>query len=140
MAWHAQLRLDYSQEGGRTVARFAHDGPLRILQSLWPEGDAICHNVLVHPPGGLVGGDTLQIDVSGAAGSCSVDAPGAAGTYSLCAEGGCSANAGAASMREQITAASVFFMTPRRSNTTRRAPSVVSQERRAASSTTSRAR
>ncbi|RYY70349.1 MAG: urease accessory protein UreD, partial [Comamonadaceae bacterium] len=69
MPWHARLQLDYSNESDRTVARFRHDGPLRILQSLYPEGDAICHNVLVHPPGGLVGGDTLQIDVTGAAGS-----------------------------------------------------------------------
>ena len=64
MAWHAGLRLDYALEGGRTVARFAHDGPLRILQSLYPEGDATCHNVLVHPPGGVVGGDVLRIDVN----------------------------------------------------------------------------
>ena len=69
MPWHARLRLDYTQENGRTVARFQHDGPLRILQSLYPEGDAICHNVLVHPPGGLVGGDTLDIQVSASKGS-----------------------------------------------------------------------
>ena len=69
MARHAHLRLDYAREGGRSVARFAHDGPLRILQSMWPEGDAVCHNVLVHPPGGLVGGDTLQVEVNLAEGS-----------------------------------------------------------------------
>ena len=61
MPWHARLQLDYTLEGTRTVARHAHNGPLHILQSLYPEGDAVCHNVLVHPPGGLVGGDTLDI-------------------------------------------------------------------------------
>ena len=67
MPWHARLQLDYTAESSssnnnaRTVARYEHNGPLRILQSLYPEGDGICHNVLVHPPGGLVGGDTLDI-------------------------------------------------------------------------------
>ncbi len=69
MAWHASLQLDYTLQAGRTVARHVHSGPLRILQSLYPEGDAVCHNVLVHPPGGLVGGDTLDIAVSAAPGS-----------------------------------------------------------------------
>lgn len=82
MAWHASLKLDYSREQGRSVARFAHDGPLRILQSLWPEGDAVCHNVLVHPPGGLVGGDTLEVRVTGAGGSHGlVTTPGASRFY-----------------------------------------------------------
>lgn len=63
MSWVARLDLDYSLEAGRSVARFEHNGPLRILQSLYPEGDAICHNVLVHPPSGLVGGDTLDMQV-----------------------------------------------------------------------------
>ena len=64
MSWHAQLDLDYRVEQQRSVARHCHTGPLRVLQSLYPEGDAICHNVLVHPPGGLVGGDTLDISVT----------------------------------------------------------------------------
>ena len=63
MPWQASLTLDYSGDDKRTVARFSHDGPLRILQSLYPEGDKVCHNVLVHPPGGLVGGDTLDIHI-----------------------------------------------------------------------------
>lgn len=82
MSWHAALRLDYAHEGERSVARFVHDGPLRILQSLWPEGGAVCHNVLVHPPGGLVGGDTLEIAVTGAGGSHGlVTTPGASRFY-----------------------------------------------------------
>jgi urease accessory protein len=66
MAWHAQLDLHYRlAESGcaQTLARYQHSGPLRILQSLYPEGPGICHNVLVHPPSGLVGGDTLQLNV-----------------------------------------------------------------------------
>jgi len=63
MGWHARLRLSLARQEGRSVARFEHEGPLRILQTLYPEGDAICHNVLVHPPGGLVGGDRLEVDV-----------------------------------------------------------------------------
>ncbi len=82
MPWHARLALDYRAEHQRTVARYRHDGPLRILQSLYPEGDAICHNVLVHPPGGLVGGDTLDIDVTAAAGSHGlITTPGATRFY-----------------------------------------------------------
>lgn len=82
MSWNASLRLDYAREGGRCVARFAHEGPLRILQSLWPEGDAVCHNVLVHPPGGLVAGDTLRIAVQAGPGSHGlVTTPGASRFY-----------------------------------------------------------
>jgi urease accessory protein len=59
--WQATLTIDYTRVAERTVAKFAHEGPLRVLQSLYPEGDLVCHNVLVHPPSGLVGGDTLDI-------------------------------------------------------------------------------
>ncbi|RZJ24559.1 MAG: urease accessory protein UreD [Haliea sp.] len=69
MSWHARLQLDYGLEAGRSVARFSHEGPLRILQSLYPEGPGICHNVLVHPPGGLVGGDHLDIGIRVAGGA-----------------------------------------------------------------------
>jgi urease accessory protein len=82
VAWHARLRLDLALEAGRSVARFEHDGPLRILQTLYPEGDGVCHNVLVHPPGGLVGGDTIAIDVRVGAGAHGlVTTPGAARFY-----------------------------------------------------------
>jgi urease accessory protein len=64
MTWHAQLSLDYRASQGKTLLDFSHNGPLRILQSLYPEGDAICQNVLVHPPGGVAGGDDLDITVN----------------------------------------------------------------------------
>lgn len=67
MSWQARLNICYTCEQQRTVARHSHTGPLRVLQSLYPEGDAICHNVLVHPPGGLVGGDTLVLHIQASA-------------------------------------------------------------------------
>ena len=61
MGWQAKLTLDYSVEDQRCVARHVHEGPLRVLKALYPEGDRVCHHVLVHPPSGLVGGDELHI-------------------------------------------------------------------------------
>ena len=82
MIWHASLSLAYARESDRTVARFQHSGPLRVLQSLYPEGPAICHNVIVHPPGGLVGGDRLDLAFSVGDGAHGlVTTPGAARFY-----------------------------------------------------------
>jgi urease accessory protein len=82
MAWHARLALDYRLESERCLARFEHHGPLRVLQALYPEGEAICHHVLVHPPSGLVGGDTLEIEVRARAGTHGlVTTPGASRFY-----------------------------------------------------------
>ncbi len=64
MGWQGHLQLDYSSKAGRTIALDRHHGPQRVLQRLYPEGDGVCHHVLVHPPGGIVGGDLLELDAT----------------------------------------------------------------------------
>jgi urease accessory protein len=82
MAWHARLALNYRRDGERTVVHDRHSGPLRVLQSLYPEGNGVCHNVLVHPPGGIVGGDVLEIAAELAPGARAlITTPGAARFY-----------------------------------------------------------
>jgi len=60
--WAAQLDLGFRVRGKRTVLhRRCHRGPLLVQRPFYPPGDSACHVCLMHPPGGLVGGDRLRI-------------------------------------------------------------------------------
>ncbi len=61
--WKAQLHLGFTRRGTKTLlAERRHQGPLTVQRPFYPEG-GICHVYVLHPPGGIVGGDQLQIDV-----------------------------------------------------------------------------
>ena len=63
-AWLAELHLGFAARDGRTLLREnRHAGPLRVQKALYPEGDAVCQAIVLHPPSGIAGGDHLAIKV-----------------------------------------------------------------------------
>jgi len=61
--WKAMLTLGFSQKNNKTIlSSREHYGPLVVQRPFYPEGD-VCHVYLIHPPGGVVGGDKLNINI-----------------------------------------------------------------------------
>jgi urease accessory protein len=59
--WQATLNLGFASTSDRTVlVKRDHTGPLTVQRPFYPEGK-ICHVYILHPPGGIVGGDHLTI-------------------------------------------------------------------------------
>jgi len=60
--WRAELALRFARRRERTLlVERRHCGPLTVQRPFHPEGDDVCHTYLVHPPAGIVGGDSLAM-------------------------------------------------------------------------------
>ncbi|SDX05216.1 urease accessory protein [Nitrosomonas oligotropha] len=79
----ARLSLKFAaiDDTTRLVER-DHFGPLLVQKTLYPEGRKVCHAVIIHPPGGIVGGDQLEITADAEAfAKVQITTPGAAKWY-----------------------------------------------------------
>lgn len=79
----ARLSMRFGHFDGVTrLVEREHYGPLLIQKPLYPEGRGVCHAVIIHPPGGVVGGDKLAITASvDAFARAQITTPGAAKWY-----------------------------------------------------------
>lgn len=79
--WCARLELSFERAGARTVVgRRWHRGPLVVQRPFYPEG-GVCHSCIVHPPGGVVGGDSLHVEIDAQAGAQVLVSTPAAGKF-----------------------------------------------------------
>ena len=79
----ARLKLGFTLDADVTrLTERSHYGPLRVQKPLYPEDKKICHAIIVHPPGGILGGDILRTQVCVEEGAQAlISTPGAAKWY-----------------------------------------------------------
>jgi len=80
--WHAHLKLGFTAGENRTLlSERQRRGPLSVQRPFYPEGD-VCHVYILHPPGGVVGGDQIEQDIQvDARASALITTPGATKFY-----------------------------------------------------------
>jgi urease accessory protein len=62
--WHGKLQLEFGfQDGSTHLTHSQGTAPLKIQRPFYPEGAEVCHGVILHTAGGIVGGDRLSIDI-----------------------------------------------------------------------------
>jgi urease accessory protein len=63
--WIAKLHLDFVEVDGKTVFKQnLHQGPLQVQKIFYPEVNGTGHVYILHPPGGVVGGDSFDVNIN----------------------------------------------------------------------------
>lgn len=81
--WHANLALAIEQRAaGARLVKCKRNGPLHVQKAFYPEGSDLAHLYILHPPGGLVSGDSLSINAKvGINSAALITTPGAGRIY-----------------------------------------------------------
>ncbi|MEQ8753102.1 MAG: urease accessory protein UreD [Coleofasciculus sp. G1-WW12-02] len=59
--WQGSLELVYANDQGKTnLVRDRVGSPLKVQRPFYPEGQRVCHTIVLHTAGGIVGGDRLS--------------------------------------------------------------------------------
>ena len=59
--WQGNLELVYARRHDATkLIHTAMQAPLKVQRSFYPEERSVCHSVILHTAGGIVGGDSLS--------------------------------------------------------------------------------
>ena len=62
--WHGKLNLVYANRQDSTQLIYNHhQAPLKVQRPFYPEGQEVCHSVILHTAGGVVGGDRLSSQI-----------------------------------------------------------------------------
>lgn len=81
-SWVAQLDLNFTRRRDKTLVHKKHVGPMLVQRPFYPEHDGTCHTYILHPPGGVAGGDSLGLSINVGEGARSVlTSPGATKFY-----------------------------------------------------------
>lgn len=62
--WQGHLSLDFAYTQGTTELILRQvQAPLKVQRPFYPEGPEICHSIILHTAGGIVGGDRLSVNL-----------------------------------------------------------------------------
>jgi urease accessory protein len=112
--FRARLSLNFQEDAGKTrLVGKDHFGPLLVQKPFYPDGSDMCQAVIIHPPGGVVGGDKLEIAVKvGKSANAQITTPGAAKWYRAnghVSRQGIKLDVGAGGALEWVPQETIFF-------------------------------
>lgn len=65
LGWQGSLDLIYTRcQDATVITKAQSQAPLKVQRPFYPEGKAVCHSVVLHTAGGMVGGDLLTQQVT----------------------------------------------------------------------------